>query len=80
MGRLVDLDDLIDSAETAREVGLSDRKSLAAALSNPRRGVWRTFPEQVKGPYWYRPDVRAWDDERRRNPPKRGRKPKGASG
>jgi hypothetical protein len=72
MGRLIDLDDLVDASEVAAEMGLASRKALAAVLSKPV-GAWKDFPAPVidrpPSRFWLRPEVQAWDErhpERRR--------------
>jgi hypothetical protein len=81
MGRLVDVDDLIDAGEVAELCGQANRKAVAAALGK-RVGWWREFPAPVidrpPSRFWLRSEVQAWEDRRRRNPLKPG--PRKASG
>jgi hypothetical protein len=82
MGRLVDLDDLIDAGEVAELCGLANRNVVSANWGK-RVGVWRDFPVPVidrpPSRFWLRQEVQAWDDDRKRNPPRRGPKPRSAS-
>lgn len=72
MGRIVDLDDLMDSDQTAAFCGLSSRNSLAANVGR-KTGVYADFPEQVKPGYWHRHDLEAWD-QRHPNRKRMGRR------
>ena len=66
MGKLVDVDDLIDSAAVAEIVGLSSSSNVATY-----RGRYADFPQPVvnlgsgRCLLWLRPDVEAWAVARR---------------
>lgn len=65
MGRMVDLDDIIDSAGVADVVGLSRASNVSTY-----RNRYDDFPEPVLGadgrcPMWLRSEIVAWDRVRR---------------
>ena len=69
MGRMVDLDDLIDAAEVARICGLSTRNSVRTY-----RTRYADFPDPVvdlgegRCLLWLRTDVESWNRDRPRRP------------
>jgi hypothetical protein len=75
MGRVIDVDDLVDAGEVAEMCGLASRKVVAANRSKGV-GAWSTFPDPVieRGPchFWLRSEVEAWDAERKRKPAREG--------
>lgn len=69
MGRIVDLDDLIDVGAVAELLGLAHKNSVTTYM---RR--YDDFPEPAmefadgKCRAWVRQDVEAWRDQRRKSP------------
>lgn len=69
MGRLVDLDELIDAADVARLLGLAQTTSVYVYLArypDMPRPVLDRGPRRAK--LWLRSEIESWSDSRARRP------------